>query len=441
MKIEKLETSNNKFKYIVVGFILCAVIFILINYLTSKASYRNTESIDLAKGTINYKVPDLNTLAMYKDGEPTDTMPGAGYEIDTTQSYCYTTDPNQHENVTLATDSEGNLVIGNLKKGSKCFLYFIKPTAEQMIAKLEKAKGGNKYTITALTAPFGRDESESTNKLYSYPEGDETTYVFRGNVTDNWLRFGGKTWRIIRINSDGTLRVIFQCNTDNCTTTTLGLIIGESPYNTNHSDSTYEGYYYGIEGTSEYSQTHSNATPSTIATVVTNWYNSNLSQYTNKISGNTGFCNDRRISSESETTITYQPYERFNGKTSVTPDLSCEKNDLYTLKGNAGKGNGALDVPAALITMDEIALAGMLYSSNNAVKSNWLYATEQYWTMSPSIYSISYSFAGMFFMNSYVFISEDLVSYSNGVRPVINLKAGITISGGDGTSTNPFIAT
>ncbi len=109
MKIEKLETSNNKFKYIVVGFILCAVIFILINYLTSKASYRNTESIDLAKGTITYKVPDLNTIAMYKDGEPTETLPSAAdYEIDTTESYCYTTDSSQHDlTVTLLLNNNG----------------------------------------------------------------------------------------------------------------------------------------------------------------------------------------------------------------------------------------------------------------------------------------------------------------------------------------------
>ena len=58
MKIEKLEISNNKFKYIVIGVILSFIIFILINYLTSKASYRNTESIPLMSGTITYKVPD-----------------------------------------------------------------------------------------------------------------------------------------------------------------------------------------------------------------------------------------------------------------------------------------------------------------------------------------------------------------------------------------------
>ena len=162
MKIEKLETNNNKFKYIVIGVILAFIIFILINYLTSKANYKRVQSIDLAKGIITYKVPDLNIIAMYKDGEPTDTMPGAGYKVDTEESFCYTTNKETHEAVELATDSEGNLVIGNLKKGSKCYLYFVEafePKHSGMLGKLEKAKKQN-YEIIELIAPFGRDGSE-----------------------------------------------------------------------------------------------------------------------------------------------------------------------------------------------------------------------------------------------------------------------------------------
>ena len=118
MKIEKLDVGNKKVKVaFILGIILTATIFILINYVTSRASYRNTQSIDLATGTINYKLPDLNVIAMYKDGVATDTMPGEDYKIDTEQSYCYTTDSSQHDGtVELYTNLNGEHVMKNLKK-------------------------------------------------------------------------------------------------------------------------------------------------------------------------------------------------------------------------------------------------------------------------------------------------------------------------------------
>ncbi len=37
-----------------------------------------------------------------------------------------------------------------------------------------------------------------------------TSYYYRGNVTNNYVKFADKYWRIIRINSDGTVRVIYD---------------------------------------------------------------------------------------------------------------------------------------------------------------------------------------------------------------------------------------
>ena len=99
--------------------VLLVIIAIIITIIlvVSRANYRNTESIDLAEGTISYKVPDLNIIAIYLDGELTDTMPGVSYKMDNEESFCYTTNKDIKEDVTLSIDSEGNLVIGNLKKG------------------------------------------------------------------------------------------------------------------------------------------------------------------------------------------------------------------------------------------------------------------------------------------------------------------------------------
>ncbi len=43
------------------------------------------------------------------------------------------------------------------------------------------------------------------------------TYYFRGNVTNNYVFFGGFYWRIIRINEDGSVRMIYAGTTSNAT--------------------------------------------------------------------------------------------------------------------------------------------------------------------------------------------------------------------------------
>ena len=40
-----------------------------------------------------------------------------------------------------------------------------------------------------------------------------TSYYFRGNV-ENYLDFAGFTWRVVRINEDGTVRLILNDRID-----------------------------------------------------------------------------------------------------------------------------------------------------------------------------------------------------------------------------------
>ncbi len=335
MKIEKLETSNNKFKYIVVGFILCAVIFILINYLTSRASYRNTESIDLAKGTITYKVPDLYIVAMYKieNGQETEIteMPGASYELETERSYCYTTNKDEHEAIELATDSEGNLVIGNLKKGSKCFLYFIKATTKKVPTIL------GELTVNLDTPDFSKtacdngtnDETHSSGNctsqdkgIYEAPDGTGTSYYYRGTVDNNWVQFGGYWWRIIRINGNGTVRMIYSGEIGNRTQPSEddgrwvpkdNSQVVRNAFNAGlnfKTNNTHVGWRTGTAGANSYVEEHSNSTDSLILRNIKTWYDTDSKLSTEdkaKIDGATGFCNDRTPYPLSDLTSSSQP--------------------------------------------------------------------------------------------------------------------------------------
>ena len=54
----------------------------------------------------------------------------------------------------------------------------------------------------------------NTNTLYTGVEDSKTVYYFAGNATDNWVKFGKNAsnqdlyWRIIRTNSDGSVRLL-----------------------------------------------------------------------------------------------------------------------------------------------------------------------------------------------------------------------------------------
>ena len=475
MKIEKLDISNNKLKVgIIIGILLTASIFILINYLTSRANYRNTESIELAKGTINYSLTDLNVIAMYKieDGKDVDidTVPVDGYIL-SERSYC--TIPDSEAQIKDVFSYESSLVhISINKKGTKCYLYFEEyaPTAEDMIYKL-KTLIGKDFKILKMPEPIVQiaNSEEISNTLYKAEDNYGTSYVFRGNVKDNWVQFANKRWRIIRINGDGTLRLIYQCDSTSCTDTTgENTQIGLSEYKEDfQDDNTYVGYYYGLEGRDNYEETHTNTTKGTIATVIDKWYENNLTSYTKYLSGNTGFCNDRQINNTNEiwweqdkktgfgngsqNTTVYFPFGRLYNDiwlSEQNPTLKCGldpkakivdsnalKRDLFTTNKAPGLGNGKLEYPIALITSDELVMAGGMGGKSN--KNYYLYTNQDYWTMSPYMYNGGN--AHLFKMFNGSVAGANTAKEEIGVRPVINLKANITFSGGNGTVSTPFV--
>ena len=172
------------------------------------------------------------------------------------------------------------------------------------------------------------------------------------------MRFGGFYWRIIRINGNGSIRMIYQGTSAN--TTGTGTNIGMEKFNNVESNSAneYVGYKYDIN------QVHGLGTQSTIKQFLDNWYTNNgLSNYGDKIDGNAGFCGDRTpstINSSSNgqggtgATFTYYgAYIRLS--TNKVPTFECANDsDLYTTSESTN-GNKALTYPIGLITADEIA--------------------------------------------------------------------------------------
>ena len=97
---------------------------------------------------------------------------------------------------------------------------------------------------------FSQISSDTNGKGLYYTstntEDNKTTYYFRGAVENNYVSFANNTWRIVRINEDGSVRLIKQD------------VIGTSVFNTNYDDAAYVGYMYGTAGSSTYEATNRN---------------------------------------------------------------------------------------------------------------------------------------------------------------------------------------
>ena len=284
---------------------------------------------------------------------------------------------------------------------------------------------------------------ESTVGIYEAEDDIGTSYYFRGDVENNYVYFAGFYWRIIRINGDGTVRMIYDgTSAHNNGEKSIDRRTGKSVFDSSYNDNAYVGFMYGATGASTYAETHANTNDSTIKTVLDTWYTSNIKNTTNEqYVVDAIYCNDREVSTSdtnyigngSGTTKTsYKARERL--ETTKEPTLKCNQvNDRFTKSTtvNGVVGNGKLTNAIGLITADEVAYAGGVYITVNS--KYYLYSGYEYWTMSP--YNFDDTFADEFDVsNDLEFVS---VNYSDSVRPVISLSSS-ALSSGKGTKTEPF---
>lgn len=246
----------------------------------------------------------------------------------------------------------------------------------------------NAVSNTTLTT-VGETMALEDEGLVSDIDDAGTTYYFRGAVENNYVSFAGFTWRIVRINGDGTIKLIL-----------------------NNVIDTVQAYY---KSTDEGFDTYNN---SNIKTYLTSWYDYNLAEYDHYISLDK-YCNDYNKINETENT--YSSYVR--NVTNKIPTFNC-----------LGKNVG---VKIGLLTADEAIYAGALYQNSN--NKYYLYnkdITNAWWTMTPatgtdtSLYPFIITTGGALENNV-------LGSYNRAVRPVINIIKEVEVTG-NGTIDNPY---
>ena len=269
------------------------------------------------------------------------------------------------------------------------------------------------------------------------------SYYYRGNVTNNYVLFADKYWRIVRINGDGTVRVIYDGTSAHANgESSSDRQIGTSVFNSSYDDNAYVGYMYGQTGASTYAAAHANTNNSTIKAYIDNWYKTNIVGTANEqyIADNI-FCNDRSLAQNNSgtgtgTSVTY--YRWYNGPWSSggynsNMRLTCpQKNDAFTVSDTTN-GNGALTYPVGLLSTDEIVLAGGWNASNSGY---YLYSGQYWWASSPGGFNGNGAIVRRVYSNGNA-NDAYFVTYDSGVRPVFNLKAEV-LAQGSGTVSDPY---
>ena len=333
-------------------------------------------------------------------------------------------------------------------------------------------------SITEEGPQYGSEPSQVTNGLYSMNDEDGVSYYYRGAVDNNNVQFGEYVsdyyvynyssryfqsletcqeynsscsesnrvklasagdkmyWKIVRVNGDGSLRLIYNGTSANPDNSDLvnSFVVGYTPYNLEYNDPKYTGY------------TYDNGTDSFIKKEVDTWYKNALGNTVyDSIVIRGRFCSDSSgyklaseydVSEEKMGDLTdFYLYSSMgdrlanfmkNSPGNNAPTLSCPATEETY--------GGSYRLKAGLITADELTLAG---ESSYVVGNSYLNPGESdylYWSMTPAAFisgdaCVWYENVGFTYNN---------VAYYYAVRPVINVTTENGFTSGDGTASSPY---
>ena len=290
LEFKRKWRNYSRYVYIAVPCVLCCLLCLYFAY----SKFFVSEDQVVIRTTVGDFINDDDVIGAYIDGEYSSTIPGKndGYIVEKVSC--------DNGAVGKWNSDDWGLFTTNLTKKTKCNVYFKIDPIKKIIAQLDTT--GNCPTVN-VDGSVNVTEGESTNSyLCKAKDAYGDSYYYRGNVTNNYVKFGEwqvrkyfgyysdtsndyqmydsleecqnassynkkcavgidigtpMYWRIIRINGDGTVRVIYdgisahangESNEDRQ--------IGTSAFNSSYNDNAYVGYMYGnsdIVEPSEYS--------------------------------------------------------------------------------------------------------------------------------------------------------------------------------------------
>ena len=438
----------------------------------------------VTNGYLQYKITSTNggyNMTEFQDvpksETATDTILAYSASIDVGVTQTYTVEF-KYSNDESANQSEdmGKTLSGKL---------FITEGTEQLTLLSQLL--ADKSTVLTRTDFSKVLTDNNTKTLYTSTEDSKTVYYFAGNATDNWVKFGTFAsdgpvrgyysatistykeyttleecnsassyntncsypwrkgdpmyWRIIRTNSDGSVRLLYH----GTSTTATDAYIGTSKFNSSRDNIAYVSYMYGSQGSIANARTNQ-TNSSTIKTAIDNWYKDYLNtNYGKYISTTAVYCNDR--STSDNTSLDNTSFgARIRLQANKTPSYNCATiEDKFTV--DKSTGNGKLTYPIGLMTADEVVFAGgqwftdakpwYYYNSANGISTG----SEYWWLLSPYRWHTSASLAQVFHVYGSAYpgkLSYEDANDTQGVRPVLSLKSCIKYSTGNGSPETPY---
>lgn len=239
----------------------------------------------------------------------------------------------------------------------------------------------NKLNETSLTK---NGESATLDEGFLKSTDDlGIAYYFRGAVSNNNVKFADKNWKIVKINGDGSVKLVL--------------------------DGT-------IEELNKYYESEFSFENSKISESLNNWYNVNLKDYSDYIAYYK-FCND--IVTEEEST-NYIGYSR----------IITNKIPMYVCLGNK------VNTKIGLLTADEVSMAG---ASTNENKNFYLYNENiktAYYLMTGAEYKNGTYYPFLVNTDGSI-IANTAGNLLRSIRPVINIIKNAKISG-NGSLEEPY---
>ena len=427
---------------------VCYNLYLVVDSISSNIKNSKYLKYELTDGS-NVVSGNLSKLGYNSDGKgyillaknkylsKSDTT-GNTYKLKIWLSYDKSTNQNDllNSNITThiyASGNNGNTCPGSVDTVIPTTLY------EQILADNSSIKTRTDFNTTFTET--------NTGTLYKATESiagntPKDVYYFSGDAKNNWVKFGGFYWRIIRTNHDGSIRLLYSGTSHN---TTAGYI-GKSAFNTTSNDPMYVGYKYGTTGSLENNRINTN--DSTIKTYVDNWYKNNLTDYTKYLSNDAVYCNDRNLASGGTYSTTkifnYAPLKRT--ETNKQPTYNCINNkDAFSGSNSEAK----LTYPIGLMTLDELLYAGGKMGTKLPSPYAWYFlnsaggsitGSTYWWSLSPLSWNGSNSDVTVVDGSSYpgYLRNNSVYIVTGGARPAISLKSCTKWANGDGSANNPY---
>lgn len=270
------------------------------------------------------------------------------------------------------------IIIKNVSEDLTCNIKFINNTTQLCNSIINTTENNIIYKLISDDNIIKSCENIDFSRVDSALYYNNSNLIFRGDTSNNYMMINNLLWRIVRINDDGSIKIVLNDVLDK---TTFGSseIITESKM--------YE--FLNI------------------------WYDENLIMF-DEIIVNDDFCYDK--SNISNETFEYGSLIRIKNN---SPSLSCDNEYKYYNK-------------IGLLTTDEIMYAG-------AIDNSYLQTGQdiKWWTQ-----SLQTRLTDIDYVYSYNELNGNFEGYSINeelsVKPVINILGSVHVTG-TGTIEDPFI--